>query len=170
MSSFLISGIRLFDGENVTEKASVLVKDGFIADVGPNIQADGVPEIKKPGHTLLPGLIDGHAHPEGNAGFSEQAFRFGITTLMDMQNRSAKQQKQWAKERKDFPDIKSAHSGATIENGWPAAIIKKLSGPDVGYPLFWLTITGAEGRSRLSREATLRSGRTSRLKKMPSRI
>ncbi|KAH8171529.1 amidohydrolase family protein [Sarocladium implicatum] len=130
MTSFLIRGVRLFDGDNVTETTSVLVKDGLIAKVGPEIEAEGVPVIDKPGHTLLPGLIDAHVHPEEHVELSEQAMRFGITTLMDMQNRHADKQKQWARERKDLPDFKSAHSGATIENGWPAAVVKKLSGPE----------------------------------------
>ncbi|KAL2209393.1 composite domain of metallo-dependent hydrolase [Sarocladium strictum] len=130
MTSFIIRGVRLFDGLDVSENTSVLIKDGVIAEVGPNTEAEGVPIIEKPGHTLLPGLIDAHVHPDDNAAFSEQAFRFGVTTLMEMQNRHAAQQKQWSRERKDFPDIKSTHSAATIENGWPAAILKKVSGPE----------------------------------------
>lgn len=130
MASFLIRGVRLFDGDNVTENTSVLVQDGVIAKVGPHLEAEGLPAIDKPGHTLLPGLIDAHVHPEEHVELSEQALRFGITTLMDMQNRHADKQKQWAKERKDLPDFKSSHSGATIANGWPAAVMKKLSGPE----------------------------------------
>jgi dihydroorotase-like cyclic amidohydrolase len=131
MTSFLIRNVRLFDGEDVTDNTSVLVRDGFIASVGADTLADGVPVIEKPGHTLLPGLIDAHVHPDAEFSRSEQAFRFGITTLMDMQNRNAAKQKQQAKERKDFPDVKSAHSGATIENGWPAALFKQAHGPEV---------------------------------------
>lgn len=135
MTSFFLRGVRLFDGHNVFENTNVLVKDGLVAGVGPGVQADGVPCIDKPGHTLLPGLIDAHVHPEGEVHGPEQAFRFGITTLMDMQNREAAKQKQWAKERTDLPDIKSAHSGATIENGWPAALLKQIIGPEVCFVL-----------------------------------
>jgi len=48
---------------------------------------------------------------------------------MDMHNlhSNAVQQKQWAKDRRDFPDFKSCHFAATINNGWPAWVEKKLS-------------------------------------------
>lgn len=133
--AFIIRNVRLFDGENVTENASVLVENGLISQVGPDVQKPGVPEFSKPGHTLLPGLIDAHCHPYREARLSEQTFRFGITTLMDMHNLhdNAVQQKKWARERKDFPDIKSCHFAATISNGWPAWVEKKLSNNEVCY-------------------------------------
>jgi dihydroorotase-like cyclic amidohydrolase len=129
MASFIIQDVRLFDGEKVQENASVLVEDGIIKGVAQEYQKAGLPIISKPGHTLLPGLIDAHSHPYGEASLSEQSFRFGITTLMDMHNlhSNAVLQKRWAKTRKDFPDIKSCHFAATIENGWPAWVEKKLS-------------------------------------------
>ncbi|KIW99287.1 uncharacterized protein Z519_00950 [Cladophialophora bantiana CBS 173.52] len=129
MTSFIIKNVRLFDGENIHEDASVLVEDGIIKQVQQDIEKPGVPIFSKPGHTLLPGLIDAHSHPYRESRLSEQAFRFGITTLMDMHNLhdNAVQQKQWAKERKDFPDIKSCHFSATIEGGWPAWVEKRLS-------------------------------------------
>ena len=134
MTSFIIKDVRLFDGDKVFESASILVEDGIIKKVGQNINKAGVPVISKPGHTLLPGLIEAHSHPYGEAKLSEQSFRFGITTLMDMHNvhENAVQQKKWAKERKDFPDIKSSHYAATIHGGWPAFVEKQLSDHGVG--------------------------------------
>jgi len=61
-----LTGARLFDGTGspVREHAAVLVEDGRIAAVGS--AADGVPEgaaaVDLEGRTLLPGLIDAHAH------------------------------------------------------------------------------------------------------------
>ncbi len=135
MTSFIIQDVRLFDGENVVEKGSVLVENGLIKQVGGHFEKPGVPTISKPGHTLLPGLIDAHCHPYRQARLSEQSFRFGITTLMDMHNlhENAVLQKKWAKERKDFPDVKSCHFAATIDNGWPAWVEKKLSNNDVSW-------------------------------------
>ncbi|EXJ76519.1 uncharacterized protein A1O5_01027 [Cladophialophora psammophila CBS 110553] len=129
MNSFIIKNVRLFDGENIHEDSSVLVEDGIIKQVQQDIEKSGLLIFSKPGHTLLPGLIDAHSHPYRESRLSEQAFRFGITTLMDMHNLhdNAVQQKQWAKERKDFPDIKSCHFSATIEGGWPAWVEKRLS-------------------------------------------
>ncbi len=128
-NTFIIEGVRLFDGEEVTEDSSVFVENGIIKQVGRHLSRDGVPSISKPGHTLLPGLIDAHSHPYREARLSEQAFRFGITTLMDLHNlhENTVQQKKWASERKDFPDFKSCHFSATIDGGWPAWVEKKLS-------------------------------------------
>lgn len=139
MDSFIIKDVRLFDGDKAVESASVLVENGIITEVGAEITKDGIPVLSKPGHTLLPGLIEAHCHPGGNVKMPEQCFRFGITTVMDMHNvhELAVQQKQWARERKDFPDIKSSHYAATISNGWPAFVEKKLSKEGVSSnPLF----------------------------------
>lgn len=134
--AFIIRNVRLFDGESVLENWSVLVDNGIIRQVEPDLDLPDLPTISKPGHTLLPGLIDSHCHPYGEARFSEQAFRFGITTLMDMQNQheNAQLQKKWAKERKDFPDVKSSHYAATIDGGWPAYVEKKLGNNKVSPP------------------------------------
>lgn len=129
MASFVIKDVQIFDGENKTENTSVWVEHGLIKQVGGDLPESGVPVYSRPGHTLLPGLIDAHSHPYREADLSEQSFRFGITTLMDMHNLHANAvlQKQWAKERKDFPDVKSCHFAATIDGGWPAWVEKKLS-------------------------------------------
>lgn len=135
MTSFIIKDVRLFDGDDTLESASVLVENGMIKKVGLRVEEDGVPTLSRPGHTLLPGLIDAHTHPQADARLPEQAFRFGITTLMDMHNlhKNAVQLKQWAKQRKDFPDIRSCHFAATIDDGWPAWIEKKLSINDASF-------------------------------------
>jgi dihydroorotase-like cyclic amidohydrolase len=126
--AFAIRDVRVFDGKDVSESTSVLVEDGIIKAVGPNIEAPGIPTISKPGHTLLPGLIDAHCHPYGESSLPEQSIRFGITTIMDMHNSPSKArlQKQWAKERKDFPDVKSCFSAAVMDGGWPVFIEKKM--------------------------------------------
>jgi hypothetical protein len=131
--SFIIQDIRLFDGESIIEKTRVLVKDGIISQIGPDIEDPNAVIISRPGHTLLPGLIDAHCHPYHESRLPEQAFRFGITTIMDLHNldENAKVQKQLARERRDFPDVKSSHFAATIENGWPAWVEKRLSNNEV---------------------------------------
>ena len=61
-----LTGGRLFDGTGaeVREASGVLVQDGRIAAVG--VATDGVPDgatvVELAGRTLLPGLIDAHAH------------------------------------------------------------------------------------------------------------
>ncbi|KAJ9647452.1 hypothetical protein H2204_000081 [Knufia peltigerae] len=130
MTSFAITNVRIFDGENVLEDADVLVEDGIIKQVGHGLNPSNLPNISMPSHTLLPGLIDAHSHPDREVKMLEQSYRFGITTLMDMHNvhENAVQLKTWAQERKDIPDIKSCHYAATVKNGWPAWVEMKLPG------------------------------------------
>ena len=59
----LLKADRVFDGENMHEGWSVLVKNNFIEAVGiiSNLPANTL--VKSyPGCTLLPGLIEGHSH------------------------------------------------------------------------------------------------------------
>jgi imidazolonepropionase-like amidohydrolase len=69
-SRLWLTGARLFDGSDrpLREAAAVLVEDGRIARVGDASEA--VPEGARPldlgGRTLLPGLIDAHAHLYGH--------------------------------------------------------------------------------------------------------
>ena len=79
----LIRDVRLFDGERVVSRTSVLIRDGRIAQVAPAIQPpSGVPVIDGAGKTLIPGLIDAHTHTWGNA--LRDAAVLGVTTVLDM--------------------------------------------------------------------------------------
>ena len=61
--SVLLHPDRVFDGEQIREGWSVLVRGGLIVEAGPDISASGdVTRIDLPGTTLLPGLIEGHSH------------------------------------------------------------------------------------------------------------
>ena len=62
-------------------KASVHVRDGKIVSVG-DAAPGGIESIPGDGRTLLPGLIDAHAHVFGDA--LERALVFGVTTELDM--------------------------------------------------------------------------------------
>ncbi len=46
----------------IHERADVLVRNGRIAEVGPNLVADGVPVVDATGKTVTPGIIDTHSH------------------------------------------------------------------------------------------------------------
>jgi len=88
--SFLITDVRIFNGETFIEKGYVLVRDGKISQVGagsPPSESTDLPVLSKPDHTLLPGLIDAHIHSDkGNIASLEQSLRFGVTTVCDMHN------------------------------------------------------------------------------------
>ena len=63
--SSLLVPQRVFDGETLHEGWVVLVSDGRIQAVGPAAEVQvpgGTEEVRLPGTTLLPGLIEGHSH------------------------------------------------------------------------------------------------------------
>jgi len=81
--SIAIRDVRVFDGERVWPKATVLLRDGLIQAIGEGIAIpDGAEIIDGRNRTLLPGLIDAHVHAWGDA--RKDALRFGVTTELDM--------------------------------------------------------------------------------------
>ncbi len=80
---FVITGARVFDGQAFLDGVDVVVRDGQIAAVGPDLATTAdVPRLEAIGQTLLPGLIDAHTHSFGQA--QADALRFGVTTMLDM--------------------------------------------------------------------------------------
>src|SRR5262245_52704049 len=76
--------VRVFDGAQVIPNATVLITDGTITRVGSNTEIPaGVRVIDGTGKTLLPGLMDCHAHTLDEAQL-RQAAVFGVTTIFDM--------------------------------------------------------------------------------------
>jgi imidazolonepropionase-like amidohydrolase len=53
-------GGRLFDGTASLRAADVVIEDGWIVDVGPELDADEAIELE--GRAMLPGLFDCHTH------------------------------------------------------------------------------------------------------------
>ena len=79
----LIQNVRVFDGELVIRRASVLVSNGRIDRVAPSISAPaGAQVIDGTGKTLVPGFIDSHTHSWGTA--LRDAAMLGVTTVLDM--------------------------------------------------------------------------------------
>ena len=75
---------RVFDGARVIPQADVLVRDGRIDAVGPRLPfPEGAQVIDGSGKTLLPGLIDAHAHVWTRDMLKQQLI-FGVTTVLDM--------------------------------------------------------------------------------------
>ena len=96
--SFAVTNARVFDGSQVIPSATVVVINGRIAAVGPNVTPpQGIPVINGAGSTLMPGIIDSHAHAWTREEL-ERAAHFGVTTEMDMWS-SAKFVKKMAKEQ-----------------------------------------------------------------------
>ncbi len=79
----LVRDVRVFDGEAVLPRASVLVEGRRIAAVGPDLAVPpGAEVVDGAGATLLPGLLDAHAHVRGQGLVDE--IMFGVTTVLDM--------------------------------------------------------------------------------------
>src|SRR5262245_55611328 len=76
--------VRVFDSRIARGPQNVLIKNGRIEAVAPDLQPPASAEIVDgAGRTLLPGLIDCHTHtftPE----MLQQALVFGVTTELDM--------------------------------------------------------------------------------------
>lgn len=80
--SFAIVDVTLFDGEAFQRHQDVWVEDGRVRRVGSKLRLpDEATRVDGRGHTLLPGLIDGHVHAFGEA--LGDALRFGVTTVLD---------------------------------------------------------------------------------------
>ena len=78
-----ITNVRIFDGEEMIPDGTVVFSGQTIAHVGKEKKIPADAEvIDGSGATLLPGLIDGHAH---DSGFGvERALIFGVTTELEM--------------------------------------------------------------------------------------
>ena len=98
MNSLLLTGGRVVDPANHFDSmADVLIVDGKIAAVGPNLVAPaGVPSLACPGKVVSPGLIDLHVHlrepgqtaKENVASGTATAARGGFTSVVCMPNTS----------------------------------------------------------------------------------
>jgi imidazolonepropionase-like amidohydrolase len=128
---------HVFDGAQVLPRTTVLVRNGRIVAVGPQVQApDGARIIEAQGKTLLPGLIDSHTHVFGPE-VLRAALVFGVTTELDMFTSDAVLtdiRKELAGEKgSDIADLRSAGilvtalGGHGTEYGLP---IPTLSSPE----------------------------------------
>ncbi|HEY8309906.1 MAG TPA: CIA30 family protein [Gemmatimonadaceae bacterium] len=79
----LFHHVRVFDGTRSLGERDVLVSGGKITAIAANIPTpSGATVVDGTGATLLPGLIDSHAHAFGDA--LQQALMFGVTSELDM--------------------------------------------------------------------------------------
>ncbi|WP_409181688.1 amidohydrolase family protein [Amycolatopsis sp. VS8301801F10] len=128
MNHFVITGARVFDGENSLGTVDVEVADGKIANVGGERPANA-DLVDGSGATLLPGLIDAHTHTDEES--LGQALAFGVTTEFDML--SMPQQmiplRRKAAASNDLADVQSPSIGLTPEGGHPHQLRKNEGDP-----------------------------------------
>lgn len=139
--AFAVRDARVFDGERVIERASVIVRSGRIEAVGADLPIpDGLPVVDGSGRTLLPGLIDAHAHSFGSA--RRQALAFGVTVEIDLHGDAARLP-QLARERAslaptDQADLWAAGYAVTVPGGHGTqyGIAVPTVGPDTDVAAF----------------------------------
>jgi imidazolonepropionase-like amidohydrolase len=118
----LFKDLRVFDGEQVHPRSSVLIQNGQVAAVATQLAAPPDAEvISGDGRTLMPGLIDSHTHTFVS-GALEQAIAFGVTTELDMfaAPEAYASKRTQAAARNDMADLRSAGTGATAPGGHPS--------------------------------------------------
>ena len=146
---FVVRGAHVFDGTRMLGIADVLVSGGKIAAVGRDLAVPpGTEVVAGAGRTLLPGLIDSHAHSLGDT--LRDALVFGVTTELDMfaDPRWAAKVKadQVAGGRLDEADLRSAGTLATVPGGHGTEYgfsIPTLTRPDEAQA--WVDARIAEG-------------------------
>lgn len=79
--------VAVFDGSRLIRRTTVIVRDGMIRAIGPDIAIPPAAQVVEgEGKTLLPGLIDAHTHLGLTYGeqFLQDALIFGVTTELEM--------------------------------------------------------------------------------------
>jgi imidazolonepropionase-like amidohydrolase len=82
---FAIADVKLFDGDTVRDRRTVLVDGGKILSVGTKAPPAGVRVVAGAGKMLIPGLIDAHVHAYPENALAE-SLALGVTTDLDMFN------------------------------------------------------------------------------------
>lgn len=132
---FAIRNATVFTGTEVLQGQTVVVDGLTIAGLHPDPLERMDPAIESidgTGCTLIPGLIDAHAHAKPGA--LAQAIAFGVTTELDMGSSPSwmDDQRALAASRDDVADVRSSSFGATVPDGHPSALIGTFF-PD-GFP------------------------------------
>jgi imidazolonepropionase-like amidohydrolase len=113
----LFQHVRVFDGTAVVPNADVVIQNGKIQTVGTGLAAPPDARIVDgTGKTLLPGLIDAHAHVHSRESL-EQALVFGVTTELDMMMPPRLERALKAQPSDDAASFFSAGWAATVPGG-----------------------------------------------------
>ena len=121
--SYVIRNVRVFDGESIAERQTVVISQGKILAIGGSSVAvpAGAQEIPGERLTLLPGLMDAHVHLPvfGAAGALQQTLAFGVTTGVVMGGGIARVKEIETTDAPDLAGILIAGQVATAPGGHP---------------------------------------------------
>jgi imidazolonepropionase-like amidohydrolase len=115
-TAILFQHVRVFDGVQVIPSTSVLIQDGRIRDIGPDLKDPTAQIVDGTGKTLLPGFIDSHVHVH-SAEALKQALIFGVTSEFDMMMAPRQMAALKNSEASSMADFWSAGLLATVPGG-----------------------------------------------------
>ena len=147
--TFAIVDVTAFDGEAFRRGWDVWVEDGRIRHAGQRLDLpEELPRVDGRGHTLIPGLIDGHVHSFLSS--LRDALRFGVTTVLDQSTdpafAAAMRPAREEVARGTQADLFSAGMTATAPEGHGTQYgipVETLNGPDEAEE--WVRARRAEG-------------------------
>ena len=147
--TFAIVDVTAFDGEAFRQGWDVWIEDGRIRHAGQRLDLpDDLPRVDGRGHTLIPGLIDGHVHSFLSS--LRDALRFGVTTVLDQSTdpafAAAMRPEREEVARGTQADLFSAGMTATAPEGHGTQYgvpVETLTGPDEAAE--WVRARKAEG-------------------------
>jgi len=117
-NSFAVNNVRIFDGESVFERSTLIITDGVVDVIGGKIP-DGLKVIDGSGKTIVPGFLDAHTHIYGEA--LTDSLIFGVTTNFDMftdiSSLNGQREKRETLRRTSQSDLFSAGMLATVPGG-----------------------------------------------------
>ena len=131
-----ITNVRIFDGERVIPRGTVVFAGGRIVAAGEQAATPaGARVIDGAGRTILPGFIDSHTHAWGEA--LERALVFGVTTELDMFTRP-----EFAEQMRDEQGSSGAPDRADLYSSGVLATTPGGHGTEYGMPIPTLTKPG----------------------------
>ena len=147
--TFAIVDVTAFDGEAFRQGWDVWIEDGRIRHAGQRLDLpEDLPRVDGRGHTLIPGLIDGHVHSFLST--LGDALRFGVTTVLDQSTdpafAAAMRPAREEVARGTQADLFSAGMTATAPEGHGTQFgipVETLTGPDEAAE--WVRARKAEG-------------------------
>ena len=147
--TFAIVDVTAFDGEVFRQGWDLWVEDGRMRHAGPRLDLpDDLPRVDGRGHTLIPGLVDGHVHSFLST--LGDALRFGVTTVLDQSTdpafAAAMRPAREEVARGAQADLFSAGMTATAPEGHGTQYgipVETLTGPDEAAE--WVRARKAEG-------------------------
>lgn len=118
---FIIQNVKLFDGENFYENATVLVDSNMVKEVirTNKTEFEGENIIDGKGFTLTPGFINAHVHAF-NKKQTKEAVQSGVLTLLDLfstQPKSSDSLRILGNTNKEYAYFYSAGPTVTVEGG-----------------------------------------------------